>query len=255
MPVELGFTTYGHGALRVLVLHDWFCDHSSWDATLAYLTPDRFTYLFADLRGYGRSLHIAGKNTLDEAAEDALAVADTLGWSTFSLIGHSMSGLIVQRIAQLAPERIARLVAITPVSPSGMGLPQPAVDQIRGLALADDDRRFAALRQMWGDRLSETWIRFKLKKWRETASAAAAANYVEMWGCSHISQDARGLRTPMLVIAAAQDSPPFQAAALEASMLPWYPNAKLISLSESGHYPMQEQPPMIATIIERFLTE
>ena len=54
MSTDLGFTTYGHGRLCGLVLHDWFCDHSSWDATLPYLTPDRFTYVFGDLRGYGR---------------------------------------------------------------------------------------------------------------------------------------------------------------------------------------------------------
>src|SRR5215469_3814458 len=71
MPAELGFTTYGHGPLRVLVLHDWFCDHSSWDATLPYLTPDRFTYVFGDLRGCGSSREIAGTNTLDEAVRPA----------------------------------------------------------------------------------------------------------------------------------------------------------------------------------------
>ena len=59
----------------------------------------------------------------------------------------------------------------------------------------------------------------------------------------------------MLVVAAAQDAPPFQAAALVASMLPYYPNARLVSLGESGHYPMQEQPPLLATVVERFLSE
>jgi 3-oxoadipate enol-lactonase len=255
MSTELGFTTHGQGPLRVLVLHDWFCDHSSWDATLAYLTPDHFTYVFGDLRGYGASREIEGTNTLDEAAGDAIAIANKLGWTQFSLIGHSMSGLIVQRIAQLAPERIARIVAITPVSPAGMGLPQAAVDHFRAIVFADDEQRFAALSAMWGTRLSETWIRFKLRRWRETVSPAAAAKYVEMWGCSDISQNARGLETPMLVVAAAQDAPPFQAAALEASMLPYYPNARLMSLGESGHYPMQEQPPLLVTGVECFLSE
>jgi pimeloyl-ACP methyl ester carboxylesterase len=252
---ELGFTTYGHGPLRVLVLHDWFCDHSSWDATLPYLTADRFTYVFADLRGYGASRGIEGTYTLDEAAGDAIALADSLGWPRFSVIGHSMSGLIVQRIVQIATQRVARVVAVTPVSPAGMGLPPPAVEQIRGIALADDEQRFAALRAMWGSRLSETWIRFKLRRWRETASPAAAAAYVELWGCSSISPDPRGADTPMLVVAAEQDAPPFQAAALAASMLPRYPNARLVSLGESGHYPMQEQPPLLAARIEGFLSE
>jgi 3-oxoadipate enol-lactonase len=255
MSTDLGFTTYGHGPLHVLVLHDWFCDHSSWDATLPYLTPDRFTYIFGDLRGYGASREIEGANTLDEAARDTIAIADKVGWSRFSLIGHSMSGLIVQRVAQLAPERIARIVAVTPVSPAGMGLPAAAVEHFREIAFADDKQRFSALSPMWGNRLSETWIRYKLRRWRETVSPAAAAKYVEMWGCCDVSQGARGLETPMLIVAAAQDAPPFQAAALEASMLPYYPNARLISLGDSGHYPMQEQPPVLATAIERFLSE
>jgi pimeloyl-ACP methyl ester carboxylesterase len=222
---------------------------------LPYLTPERFHYVFADLRGYGLSREIEGANTLDESAEDALAVADKLGWTRFSLVGHSMSGLIVQRIAQLAPERITRVVAVTPVSPASMGLPPEAVEHFRAIALGDDKQRFAALSPMWGTRLSETWIRFKLRRWRETASPAAAAKYVEVWGCSNLPQNRQALETPVLVVAAAQDAPPFQAAALEASMLPWYPKATLVSLGESGHYPMQEQPPLLATLIENFLTE
>jgi pimeloyl-ACP methyl ester carboxylesterase len=250
MPADLAFTTHGHGPLRVIVLHDWFCDHSSWDAALPYLTPAQFTYIFADLRGYGASRDIAGAYTLDEAAGDVIALADKLGWTQFSLVGHSMSGLIVQRIAQLAPHRIARIVALTPASPAGMGLDPPTVGLFRSIALANDEERFAAVAPMWGPRLSETWTRFKLRRWRETASPAAAAKYVELWGCSDISQAARGIATPMLIVAAAQDAPPFP---LEASMRPYYPNAKIISIEESGHYPMQEQPPFLATMIEEFL--
>ena len=255
MPADLGFTSYGNGPIGVLVLHDWFCDHSSWDALLPYLTPARFTYVFADLRGYGASRTFEGVYSLEEAAGDGIDLANKLGWSQFSLIGHSMSGLIVQRIAQLAPDRILRIVAITPVPPGGLGLDQSTVVLFRSIALADDDERFAAISPMWGTRLSETWIRYKLRRWRETANPAAAAQYVEMWGCSDISQGARGIETPMLIIASAQDAPPFQAGALEASMLPYYANAKIISLGESGHYPMQEQPPLLATAIEDFLGE
>ena len=253
MAAELGFTTFGDGPTRVLVLHDWFCDHSSWDGALPYLSTGRFTYAFADLRGYGASRDIEGDCTLEEAAGDAIALADRLEWKRFSLIGHSMSGLVVQRIAQLVPDRIERVVAITPVAPGGMGLDPGAVAFMRSIALGTDEERYAAVGSMWGTRLSETWVRYKLRRWRETASPEAAAKYVEMWGATEISEGARGIATPMLIVAAAQDAPPFQAAALEASMLPFYPNARLISLGESGHYPMQEQPPLLATAVERFL--
>jgi pimeloyl-ACP methyl ester carboxylesterase len=106
---------------------------------------------------------------------------------------------------------------------------------------------------MWGTRLSETWIRYKLRRWRETASPAAVAKYVELWGCTSIAPHARGIGIPMLMIAAEKDAPPFQAAALEASMRPYYPQANMISLGDSGHYPMQEQPPALTSAIERFL--
>ena len=255
MPAELGFTTYGEGPVRVLVLHDWFCDHSSWEGALPYLSAERFTYVFADLRGYGASRDIEGNCTLEEAAGDAIALADRLGWKRFSLIGHSMSGLVVQRVAQLVTDRIERVVAITPVSPGGMGLDPGAVAFMQSIALGTDEERYAAVGSLWGTRLSETWVRYKLRRWRETASPEAAAKYVEMWGATEISQGARGIKTPMLIVGAAQDAPPFQAAALEASMLPFYPNARLISLGESGHYPMQEQPPLLATAVERFLEE
>jgi 3-oxoadipate enol-lactonase len=58
----------------------------------------------------------------------------------------------------------------------------------------------------------------------------------------------------MLIIGAELDAPPFHADALEASMLPLYPNAKVVTLTDCGHYPMQEQPPALATLIEQFLT-
>ena len=43
-----------------------------------------------DLRGYGGRKEVAGEFTMDEAAADAIALADELGWDRFSVVGHSM---------------------------------------------------------------------------------------------------------------------------------------------------------------------
>jgi len=77
---EPGFTTYGRGLLHVLVIHDWCCDHSTWHHMLRYLTPDRSTYVFGDLRGYGAFREIEGTHTLDETSADAIDIANKLGW-------------------------------------------------------------------------------------------------------------------------------------------------------------------------------
>jgi 3-oxoadipate enol-lactonase len=254
MQPELGFLKFGHGPVLVIALHDWTCDHTSWDTVLPYLTPEQFTYVFADLRGYGSSREIAGEHTLDEAAADVIALADRLGWTQFSLIGHSMTGLVVQQVAQKIPDRVLRLVAITPAAPASMGLDEEAIKLFQSIALASDEARFSTVTSLWGTRLSATWTRYKLQRWRATADPEAASDYVRMWGNTDITERVRGLQTRILIIGAELDAPPFHADALEASMLPLYPNAKVVTLTDCGHYPMQEQPPALATLIEQYLT-
>jgi pimeloyl-ACP methyl ester carboxylesterase len=253
MTSTLGWTTHGHGAQRVLVLHDWFSDHTSWDGVRAYLAPDAATYAFADLRGYGRSRRIAGTYTLDEAADDAWAVADALGWSRLALVGHSMSSLVVQRMAQLAPDRVERLALLTPVPPTSMRLDDAGREMMRALALAPDEMRVAALRQAWGTRLGDAWIRLKVARWRETAAPEAVAAYVDLYGRADVSAGAAAVRAPMLVVTGAHDAPPFQEAYLKQALRPFYPQAAYATCEGSGHYPMQEQPPLLATQLERFL--
>jgi pimeloyl-ACP methyl ester carboxylesterase len=55
----LGYVQYGDGPIRVLVMHDWLGDHSSYDALMPWLDGRAFTYVFVDLRGYGLSIALA----------------------------------------------------------------------------------------------------------------------------------------------------------------------------------------------------
>ena len=47
----------------------------------------------------------------------------------------------------------------------------------------------------------------------------------------------------------------FSANALRQSMLPRCLQGRIVTMAESGHYPIEEQPPLLATIVERFLGE
>jgi pimeloyl-ACP methyl ester carboxylesterase len=51
----IGHEEHGSGQHAVVILNDWICDTSTWDGAQAYLDTVRFTWAFADLRGYGRS--------------------------------------------------------------------------------------------------------------------------------------------------------------------------------------------------------
>lgn len=121
----IGHTLYGHGDEPVMALHGWFGDHSAFEPILPWLDPEVFTYAFMDYRGYGESKDRTGEYSLREIAADALALADQLGWRRFHLVGHSMGGMAIQRIAADAPARIKSLVGITPVPACGFPLDQP----------------------------------------------------------------------------------------------------------------------------------
>src|SRR4051812_49705065 len=108
-------TMVGDGPQHVLALHGWFGSAQGWGALPDLIDPDRFTYAFLDYRGYGERRDVAGEHTIAEIAGDALALADELGWERFAVVGHSMGGIAAQRVLADAPERVERLVGISPV--------------------------------------------------------------------------------------------------------------------------------------------
>ena len=158
-PDLLGHELVGTGPVHVLIMNDWLCDTSTWEGARQFLDRARFSYVFADLRGYGRSRGRLGAFTLEEAASDVLALADGLGWARFAIVGHSMSALVALHLAQQHPERIARAVLLTPPPPTGFGADEAMIAASQSLALADDATRMSVFAQRFGTRLSSAWTR------------------------------------------------------------------------------------------------
>ena len=75
--------TVGSGDHHVLALHGWFGSARGWGYLPEYLNTADFTYVFPDLRGYGSRRGEPGEYTMAEAAADAIALADDLGWDRF----------------------------------------------------------------------------------------------------------------------------------------------------------------------------
>ena len=101
----------------VLALHGWLDNAASFDR-LAPLLPE--LHLVAlDLTGHGRSehRHSSAVHHFIDWAPEVLAVADHLGWQTFSLLGHSMGAGISTLVAGTFPDRLRRLVLLEGAGP------------------------------------------------------------------------------------------------------------------------------------------
>ncbi len=71
-----------------------------------------------DLPGFGRTPLLPGERiSVGGYAKFVLQLADSLGWDRFTLHGNSMGGLIATMLAARHPERVRRLVLVSPALP------------------------------------------------------------------------------------------------------------------------------------------
>ena len=249
----LGHDRAGSGPRRVIVLNDWMCDTSTWDGARAYLDGERFSWAFTDLRGDGRSRGRAGAFTALEAATGVLALADALGWSRFAIVGHSMSTLVALHLAQHHADRIERAVLLTPAPPAGFGADNAGLEGTRALAQGDDAMRMAVLTERFGDRLTRGWAAYKAARWRAGADPEAAATYAAMFMRDGVPDPTARIEVPVLAITGEQDAPWMRRDAVVRSLSPLCDHLEVAALTDSGHYPMQEMPPLTVALVERFL--
>ena len=251
----LSYETYGRGPHKVMVLHDWFSDHTSYEALRPFLNGDQFTYVFPNFRGYGQSKAVAGECTLMEAAEDVKVLAQRLKWHAFSLVGHSMSGQISQYLAASHPEQITRLVLIAPVPAAGSPVPEEVMGFLADAALSNDESAMQSVGFMTGGRHDEAFVQEKVARWRRCSRPEARVAYLEMFTQTDIAHQVRGCACPTLVIAGFHDAPAYQAEVLEQTVLKDLIQARMVVCPDAGHYPMEESPQWLSHEIESFLSE
>jgi pimeloyl-ACP methyl ester carboxylesterase len=104
-------------ATKVLALHGWLDNCASF-ARLAPLLS-RCRVVAIDLPGHGHSPHRLPGQAYHYADGVAVVfdVAKALGWSRFSLLGHSMGAGIAVLAAGACPDRVERLVLLDGLGP------------------------------------------------------------------------------------------------------------------------------------------
>ncbi|HUS13389.1 MAG TPA: alpha/beta hydrolase [Chloroflexia bacterium] len=249
----IGHTLIGNGPQKVIVLHGWLADYTAFDPMLPWLDTGTFTYAFMDYRGYGKSRDMAGSHSIEEIGNDALGLADHLGWDRFHVIGHSMGGSAAQWVIAQAPQRVASGVIINAVPASGVPL-EGDVLTLFSTAADVPANRGRIIMMTTGDRHSAAWERYMIEKSMATTTRDAFADYFWSWSQTNFAEKVAGNPTPLLVLPGEHD-PALNEAVMQATVMTWFPNARLEVLRNAGHYPMLEVPVHLATVMEAFMRE
>ena len=112
----------------------------AWEALVRRLERDGHRAIAPDLPGHGRRAHERGRASVDGYAR---AVADAMMQASIArgiVVGHSMGGVVIPKVAELVPARVAHLVFLAAVvlrdgeSLLGAQIPSPSRPLLEGLA-------------------------------------------------------------------------------------------------------------------------
>ncbi len=244
MTEHLASRTWGRGPRKVMVMNGWLGLSRHWQPMLEAMDPERFECAVFEYRGYGSRRSEAGLFRFEEAASDVLARADGLGWSSFSIVGHSMGGMAMQRVALHARDRVERLLGIAPVSAAGAGMD---VDRRAFFesAVHDVSVRQKIFHMSTGQRLTAAWCRNMTADSTENSPVAMRA-YLDCWAGEGFADEVAGLNVPVKVLVGEFDPGISLDRARDAWLL-HHPHAEVEMVPQTGHYPMQELPVFVAT--------
>lgn len=107
--IRLHYDVLGrHNAPAVLMIQGLGADKHGWDMQ-RFVLAARYRVIALDNRGAGRSDKPFGHYSLEQMADDAIAVLDEVGVGTAHVVGASMGGAISQIVALKYPTRVRSL--------------------------------------------------------------------------------------------------------------------------------------------------
>ena len=251
--MKLHIRTLGEGP-PVILLHGLFGSNENLGGLARALADDHLV-IGMDLRNHGRSPH---GTPIDYAtlAEDVRETMDAEGIERADVIGHSMGGKAAMELALAKPDRVRRLVIIDIAPIAYEGRHDDELGAMRGLDLAAVRSRADADRALAGQVPNAAVRQFLLKNLVRVDGGFAWRIPLEI--IEHEYAD----------IAAAPPSPgPYEGPALllrgaasgyvpasaEPAIHERFPNARIETIADAGHWPHVEQPEAVLDRIVRFL--
>jgi len=110
--MAVNYVAVGQGAPTVLLLHGIGASYRIWQTALPLLSRLR-RVVAIDLPGFGASSPAPGNFGATEAAGHIDRICEFLGLGTVDVVGHSMGGMLAMQLAYSHPERVGRLALIS----------------------------------------------------------------------------------------------------------------------------------------------
>ena len=180
-----------------------------------------------------------------------IGLADHLGLERFTYVGHSLGGGVGMQLGLDYPERLSRLVLVTPISSDGFATDEAVAQRSRQLR-ADGAREVLVAERIAGIAREETVDEASVARGVDRSLAVSEGHYE---GGQQAMREFRvgdrlgALTTPTLMMTAAADG------LLEANLVDFLrlPNATLHVFSRVAHGVQTEVPGAFARVLSDFM--
>lgn len=199
--VRLHLLRYGGQGPRLLLLPGITSPAITWGFVAERLAR-HFDVHALDFRGRGLSFSAPGMvASLDVMADDVLHLLDVLGWSSVTLLGHSMGARVAIRSTARDSRRISKLLLVDPPvsGPDRRAYPVPLSWYIDSIRQAIKGIMIEELRPY-----APTWTDEQLQlraEWLHTCNEEAIVQAYMGFHEDDIHADLSKLRTPGLIMA------------------------------------------------------
>lgn len=231
----------------VLLIHANFGNLIGWDPWVAAL-GDRYRVLRFDLTGHGLTgPDPSGDYSLERTVELTGRFLDALGVGRLSIGGTSLGGTVSIHYTAQNPDRVERLVLLSPGSLYGRdmgraGTTVPAAADVLTVILPRALPEYM-LRSRFGDpeRVSEELIDQWYSMWLREGNRAAMLARLRTYSGATIAEMAAAVRVPVLIQwGEANPQAPVEQAAELAGLLVNAPETRVVTYPGIGHMAVEE---------------
>lgn len=260
--VRMHYRDEGAGPVVVL-LHANYSSLFMWEPWVAALR-DRYRVIRLDLPAHGLTgPEPSGNYTLERIQQLFEKFVDEKGLERFTVVGTSIGGTVAMRYTADHPDRIERLVLISPGSlePRVRGRTTPAnvpkAADLLAYILPKSFTRFM-LTNDYGDpeRVSDAVVDEWYEMWMREGNRLAMLNLLRQYVSGGVEDKIRAVSVPVLLIWGEKNKRVPLALAYETkNLLVNSPEVRLEVLPGIGHMLVQEAPEASSQLIRRYLDD